>query len=131
MGQLQWDPTDFIECLEVLPTIDDYEVRHRFRVDQGDLVMELSVFQFESFVTVSFFVRGTQEAHLSLSLVVFGPCTFVRERGREYIDLNDARLAASRFWRNEFDEAMLTSVPPLRLRLSRKPLRAQLLPMPC
>lgn len=40
---LDWSPADVIECLEVLPQVDEYEVAYHFFVEQRDLRLRLDV----------------------------------------------------------------------------------------
>lgn len=50
MPQLKWDETEFIECLETLPTVEEHSVSHVFEIKKDGLILQLTVWQYESVV---------------------------------------------------------------------------------
>ncbi len=73
MPKLKWNEYDFVECLGVLPEIDETWYRwHKFKVEKDNLVLKVEVCEYKNIVFVelsrnsdaeplfysSFFVRG-------------------------------------------------------------------------
>lgn len=86
---LQWDETDFIECLEVIPDVVEDAGGgpfHIFSVIKGGIQLELTVFTFEEDVRFRLFREG--ENHPLFEYQIMG-CKFVRfeknKYGQEYL----------------------------------------------
>ena len=97
MPELRWNATDFTECLQVIPEVEDFEVEHSYTVEKDGLALTITVWQHESVVCVSL-----RQAEITVPLAVF--VLFVREavqyindkRG-EYLEFRDCIIAPSRF----------------------------------
>jgi hypothetical protein len=60
MPQLTWDETDFLVCLEVEPTIDEFEAGHHYSITKDGHRLELGVFQFTSDICISVYRDGVE-----------------------------------------------------------------------
>ncbi|WP_020404958.1 hypothetical protein [Hahella ganghwensis] len=93
MDRLKWDETDFLVITEVVPIIEDYEVRHQYGFERGSLRVELDVRQLESYISIdirdkgdsggiilemSFYCRAG--ATVSDNVIKFQDCVFVEGR---------------------------------------------------
>ena len=63
MPQLEWDETDFIRCLEVIPETDDNSAEYIYKIEQDALVLTVAVWQYESVVSVSLRQQETNAPH--------------------------------------------------------------------
>lgn len=70
MPQLKWDETEFIECLEILPTVEDYSVSHVFEIKKDALILQLTVWQYESVVQLAVFREQVEVAVIQMALFV-------------------------------------------------------------
>jgi hypothetical protein len=82
MPQLVWNETEFTACLEVLPTIDDYEMGYHYLVEKDGLKLELGVFPFTSDVYFKLLgVSGTKYVRDSRGeFLVFAPSQVFGDR---------------------------------------------------
>ncbi len=94
MSRLSWDETEFVEVLEVIPEIENYEVHHRFDFVRGNKKISLLVWQLESFIqiqvfdehsdnsflNVAFYCRGESKVDSKKGVIYFLYCVFVENR---------------------------------------------------
>lgn len=97
MPQLEWDEQDFLQYLAVIPEVEDYEVSHTYRVTQGGIALQLTLWQLESMVQVSLYREGAVEPMTSFGLAVRGPVRYRSEKWGEYLEFHDCVLVAGRF----------------------------------
>ncbi len=55
MPELVWDETDFVTCLEALPTIDEYETGYHYVVEKDGLKLDLSVYPFAADICITIY----------------------------------------------------------------------------
>lgn len=86
---LQWDETDFIECLEVIPEVIEDAAGgpfHIFTVNRNGIELEITVFSFEE--DIRFRICREKEKHALFEYQIMG-CKFVRfeknKHGEEYL----------------------------------------------
>ncbi len=98
MPELEWNEQDFIECLAVIPEVEDeYKVSHSYRVCRSGLCLSLIVRQIESMVQVSLSREGAEEPVMDFALAVRGPVRYRNEKWGEYLEFHDCLLVADRF----------------------------------
>ncbi len=102
MSRLNWDETDFVEVLEVIPEIENYEVHHKFDFVRGNKRISLLVWQLESFIqikvfdehsknpflNIAFYCRGESKVDSKNDVINFSDCIFVENRF-SYIENSD------------------------------------------
>ena len=72
MPQLKWDETEIIECLETLPKVEEYSVSHVFEIKKDGLILQLTVWQYESVVQFVIFREQVEVAVIQMALFVRG-----------------------------------------------------------
>ena len=97
MPQLKWDETDFIECLEVVPVVAEYQTQHIFTVSKRGLTLILILWQLESMVTVALHQDGRTQPITQFTLAIRGDARFQRLGGREYLEFRDCAVCPGRF----------------------------------
>lgn len=97
MPQLDWDETDFMECLEVIPTVEDYEVKHVYEVNKDGLSLLVCVWQLESVVGLSLRQHDGDELLTEFALFVRGAVRYVNDKRGEYLEFSDVVVAPNRF----------------------------------
>lgn len=53
MPQVEWDETDIIGFLEVIPEVEEYEVSHSFLLKREGISISIQVWQLESVVEIT------------------------------------------------------------------------------
>jgi len=132
MPQLKWDETEFLECLEVTPEIDEYEVQHMYEVEQHGLVLTATVWQYESVICLSLRQQAMNEPLVEFTLFVRDGIRYVKDKRGEYLEFQDCIVAPSRFSyieigdvfdKTKFDHGLtlqLATKPHLQIRPIRK-----------
>ena len=100
MPELKWNECDFIECLGVLPQTDEYFCSHSFVVIKDNLKLELTLWQYESLVSISLSKENRQAAFLTLYFIVREAVKFLNEKGFSALKFCDCVFVESRFWMN-------------------------------
>ena len=95
---LKWDETDFIECLEVLPTAEEYGTEYIFRVEQEKITLSLCVRPYESIIDLALLLPQESEPLTQFSLSVAGKIKLVKGKYREWLELADCTVVAGRFY---------------------------------
>ncbi|MEL6705472.1 MAG: hypothetical protein AAFU38_02940 [Bacteroidota bacterium] len=62
MPLLDWDPTDVIECLEVLPEAEEPGIDYGFSCTSDGTHLRLDVWPLESLVALSIYREGVEQA---------------------------------------------------------------------
>lgn len=111
MPELNWNEYDFIECLGVIPETDDYFCSHEFTVEKDNLILEITVYQNESFVAISLTQRDANKPFINLCFIVREKIEFKNKKGFSVLKFIDIVFVESRFWmerqekrRNYFDK---------------------------
>ncbi|MHC4443829.1 MAG: Ypar14, superfamily integron cassette [Planctomycetota bacterium] len=92
---LNWDKTDFIECLGVEPTEDEYEEGYHFRVDKDGLTLKLSVYHAGD-IWISLDRDGVDEPVFNMTIYKSPLAKFVKDMGKEYIEIAPGDCFSSR-----------------------------------
>jgi hypothetical protein len=104
MPQLVWSEYAFIECLAVLPAVEEHATEHRFTVVQLDLTLVLTLWQFESVVAIEVKRNGTDAPLIAFALVVRGSAQHLKGPDSECIEFVDAVIVPSRFSYLEYQQ---------------------------
>jgi hypothetical protein len=66
---LVWNQYEFIECLGVVPEVnEEYETHHLFKVEKDGLRLELGVFQYAGDVYLDLYREGVEQSVFSMRL---------------------------------------------------------------
>lgn len=103
MPQLHWDPQDFLECLGVMPEMDEFWDSHSYAVTRSGLILLVTVWQRESLVRCALSRQNQETPLVSLSLAVRGEARRRREKWGEYLELLGCRVVSDRFGSHEMD----------------------------
>lgn len=104
MPQLDWSEYEFIECLEALPAIEEYDTEHRFNVVQSDLTLVVTVWQYESVIAFELTRTGSGAPVTGFVLYVRGGARHLKGPDSECIEFADAVIVPSRFSYREYHE---------------------------
>ena len=109
---LEWDETDFIECLDVLP--EEFESEYHgpfsiFRVERGGIQLELTVFPFEEDVRFRLIRSGKEDPIFEYQIISCKSATLQKLKdGSEYLS-----------FRNQADMHITVHVnPDIRVRIN-------------
>ena len=94
-----WDQCKFIECLEVIPEVDEeYETNHLFRVEKDGLRLVLTIYQCSGDVYFDLFREGIEEPVFRMKLLGCPGARFVSTKeGREYLEFAPAKSFGGRY----------------------------------
>jgi hypothetical protein len=97
MPKLDWDETDTIECLEVLPEYSESGTVVHFEVSRNGLTLRISVFPYESTMLLDLYRCGAERPLIGFALLVLGRVEFRKEKCGEYLWIHNAVPASRRF----------------------------------
>lgn len=138
MPQLDWSEYAFIECLEVLPAVEEHATKHAFQLAQPDLTLVVTLWQFESVVAIEVTRTGSGAPLIAFALVVRGSARHLKGPSGECIEFTNAVIVPSRFSYMEYrqkrvdlydakqmpglDSVRLFVKPAIRIEIPRGPL---------
>ncbi len=94
---LVWNEYEFVECLGVLPEVEEYETSHFFRVEKDGLRLLLSVFQYDGDVYLDLYREGIEPPLFSMRLIGCEGARYVNEKGGEWLEFAPAKSFGSRY----------------------------------
>lgn len=98
MANFIWNETDFIECLSVIPTFEEWGMAHHFVVHRNGLRLALSVSELEAEVLISLYREESNQPLFTVSLKNSPGARLVRNRkGHDYIEFAAGGVLADRF----------------------------------
>lgn len=97
MPQLNWTQTDLVECLETMPTVGDYEVKHGYVVQRDSVVLTVVVRQYESVIELSLRQTTVESPTIEFALFVRGAVRYIKDKRGEYLEIEDCVIAPNRF----------------------------------
>ncbi|MBX9666037.1 MAG: hypothetical protein K2X93_00405 [Candidatus Obscuribacterales bacterium] len=119
MPKLNWCELDFLECLEADPIVDDYGTSHYYELEQGDLRIQVTVWQYESVIQLSLLRASTNVTIFGFASFVRGNVRYINDKRGKYLEVYDCILAPSRFWYQDagdlFDHKKFTHGLTIRL----------------
>lgn len=111
---LVWNQCDFIQCLAVLPEVEEYETCHTFRVEKDGLKLVLTIYQYDGDVYFDLFRDGIEELIFKTRLIDCPGARYVStKQDKEYLE-----FAASKSFGSRYDGE---SPIPMGVRLSVNP----------
>ncbi len=113
MPPLKWDETDFLTCLEVQPTIDEYETGYHYSVSRDGLRLELGVFPFSSDIDMTVYRDGVERPVIDFKILDCSGTRYVNDSRGEFLEFAPSQVFGNRFQRDY--------VIPVGVRLSVKP----------
>jgi hypothetical protein len=93
MRQLKWNEYEVVECLGVLSIFDEDSGFYDFKVEIGDLVVELGICSYNSFVEIRLFQSTNAIPIFETSFYVFKEIRFINERNISYSEYSDCVIA--------------------------------------
>lgn len=98
MPEFVWNETDFIECLSVLPEIDNAGAGYHFTVFRDGLRMLLSVQPYEAEVLVSLFRAGATDSLFTTWLTDCPGARYIQNRQCScYLEFAAAKVFGRRY----------------------------------
>jgi len=95
---LIWNQYEFIECLGVVPEVEEYETAHHFKVSKDGLHLEMSVFQYDGDVYLDLYREGIEPSIFKMRLLDCAGARYVSDRnGREVLEFAPAKSFGSRY----------------------------------
>ena len=94
---LTWDPTDFLECLCVLPTEDEDGTSHSYTVAKHGMRLDLRVFQYDGYVSLTLWQDGLDAPVVNLWLVECDAARWVHDQRGSYLEFGAGRLFGGRY----------------------------------
>lgn len=113
MGRLVWDPFDVFSVLGVAPEEGDYEISHRYVVEQSGIRLELTIWQYESEVSILLWSEHLPNPILRYDLLDCPGIRIVNDKRGNFLE-----FAAANTFTGRYDGY---SVIPYGLRLSIEP----------
>ncbi len=90
MHEFVWNQYEFIECLGVLPEVDEeYDTCHTFKVERDGMRLELAVFQYGD-VYVSLYRESVEPPVFSMRLLGCDGARYVSDKRGEFIEFAPA-----------------------------------------
>ena len=104
MPELNWNQTDLVEYLEVVPETNEFETEQLFTVQRNGLILQVSVWPLESVVYLDLSRVGSGTPLIGLALFVRGRVEYVKERDYECLRFHNALPAPNRFSYMDYKE---------------------------
>jgi hypothetical protein len=101
MPELKWNEYDFIECFGVLPEKEEFFTSHYFRVVKDELLLEMTIWQYESCIAISISKATDKIPFFSVHFLVRDEVVFINEKESAHLKFQDCILVSSRFWMYE------------------------------
>lgn len=116
MPQLEWNQYEFIECLEAIPVVEEDELSHGFAVIRDGIVLELTVYQYDSQIELSLRRQMSDDPITDFVLVVRGAAKIVRGPNRtECLQFTDCVIVPPGFSYGAADALRLDVHDPSRV----------------
>jgi hypothetical protein len=100
MSLLKWDETDFLECLEVAPEIDEYETGYHYVVTKPGMRLELSVYPYASDIAISIYQDGIERPIISFQITECSGTRRTLDHRGDYLEFAPAQVFGDRFKRD-------------------------------
>jgi hypothetical protein len=96
---LIWNQYEFIECLEVLPAVDEeYETNHVFRVEKDGLILILTIYQYSGDVYFDLKRDGIEEPVFRMRLIDCPGARYLSTKdGKEYLEFAPSKSFGGRY----------------------------------
>lgn len=95
---LVWNQYEFIECLGVIPQVEEYETSHTFEIVKDGLRLCLTVDQYAGDVYLDLYREGVKQSVFSMRLLDCDGARYVSDKnGRECLEFAPAKSFGSRY----------------------------------
>ena len=121
MPELQWDEVDFLECLEVVPEIEEFWTSYFYEVRRDEMVLALTVYPIESLVCLSLYQHDHENLLIELAIFVHGEVRYINDKRGEYLEFAECILAPCRSSYREEISVWDKVAPQWTLELAVKP----------
>jgi hypothetical protein len=96
MHEFVWNQFEFIECLGVLPEVDEYDA-HTFTVERDGLRLELTVSQYDGDVYLDLRREGVETPVFFMRLIGCEGARCVRDKGGDFLEFAPAKCFGTRY----------------------------------
>jgi hypothetical protein len=94
MPKLKWNEYDFVECLGVLPEIDETWHRwHKFKVEKDNLILKVDVGEYQNLVYVELLQKSDSEPLFYSLFFIREAVIYHNETNLNYLILSDCLIA--------------------------------------
>ncbi len=104
MPQLKWYEYEVIECLGVLPEQEEFFESHHFKLAKGGLILELTIYEYESLITFSLFKQTSNKPFLTLTFIIRDEIKFINEKDSASLLFKNCILVSDQFWMYQGNE---------------------------
>lgn len=97
MPLFSWEPLDFLEALEVVPTEEEYGVSYRYLLQRAPISLDLTIWPLTGDVSLLLASEGAAEPLLHLNLLESPGARVVRSKQGTFIEFAAALLFEGRY----------------------------------
>jgi hypothetical protein len=97
MPELIWDETEFITCLEVLPTVEEYGTQYAYVVEKDGLKLELSIYPLCGDVYITLYRDGIEHPIIDFRLLNCSATKYVQDMRGEFLEFAPAQVFGDRY----------------------------------
>lgn len=94
---LKWNPTDFLECLGVLPAVEAYGISHAFTLTRHGMRLDLTVFPDGGDVHLGLWRDGLDDPVVKVRLRECDAARRVKDARGDYLEFAPGRLFGGRY----------------------------------
>jgi hypothetical protein len=121
MPELKWDETDFLDCLEVFPAIEEGGTFYTYEVMKNDLVLTVSVSPLDSCVFLSLRQCSDAKPNINYGFVVRDGIVQERKNGDDYLEFRACFFTRLWAWEVDATEEEFKTKPGRTIQVSIKP----------
>lgn len=97
MPLFKWSSVDFIQCLGVVPEVEEYDISHTFTVMKDEMRLVVKVRQFDGDVDIALFRDGCATAIVDCRIAESDAARWVNDSRGNYIEIGGGRLFGGRY----------------------------------
>jgi hypothetical protein len=95
---MNWNQYEFIECLGVLPEVDEDETYYSFKIEKDGMRLDLTLFQYFGDVYLDLYRDSVEQSVFSAQLKGCEGARYVNDKnGRECLEFAPAKSFGSRY----------------------------------
>lgn len=117
MPELKWNEYEIIECLGVLPTVDDYNTGHHFKLEKNGLFLKMSIWQYESLIAASLYQSGKENPFITFWFVVRDEIRYINDKRGSFLRFGNFLIVENRAYYIEQGDVFEESKFPMKLNL--------------
>lgn len=100
MPELKWDPQDVLECLGVVPVVEEHAL-HSYTLHKEGLVLNLGVWQHDCLVELSISKEDVAKKFLSLTFLIRGEIRHMNTPNFSGLKFKDVVMVPTNAWVHE------------------------------